>query len=81
MRFHLNQWLWGGIPSYEQKHKLEGHGPVQPKQKSSPYLKNDQHKKVGSMAQVVECLNSKSEAQSSTPKCQKRNQNKKPNLF
>jgi hypothetical protein len=54
MKPHLNQWLgmmaYTCHPNYSGKHKLEDQSPGQLR----PYVKNNQHKKAGRVAQVVD---------------------------
>jgi hypothetical protein len=45
--------------SYGGRVKWEDQGPGQPKQKARPYLQNNQSKRSGGMALMVECLERK----------------------
>jgi hypothetical protein len=61
-RPYLNQWLVEVvpfIPSYTRKHNEETHGACWPRNKARLYLKNNQFKRAGSVAQMVVCLPNK----------------------
>jgi hypothetical protein len=59
-----------------QEVQIERPGPGQTWHKARPYLENNQHKKAGEVAPVIECLSSKYEALRSIPQYGKKKKRK-----